>query len=82
MEAPQEKINRISTKLSNMKTIKATEHNIKLDESSQRLLLMEESMNDYIEKQNREFNNLREEVLKCERIFLENRSSREARLTN
>lgn len=52
---------------------------------------MEEALNDYIDQQNREYNMIREEVrfnkkqntqvLRCERAFQDNRTSRETRLT-
>ena len=36
----------------------------KLDDVSQRLIYMEESLNDYIDHQNKEFNTVKEEVFK------------------
>ena len=65
-----------------MQTLKTKDQNHLLEESAQRLLLMEESLHDYMETKNREFNNLREEVLKCERSFLDNKTARSTRLTS
>jgi len=81
MDTAQDKITRISSKLSSIKAVKSPDTTAKLEDVSQHLMSMEEALNDYIDTQNREFNQIKEEVFRAERYFQDNRSGRETRLT-